>query len=95
MTRVLITGATENVGRKVIKSLVKYKDRLDVWASVRNMEKDRKSLENFDIRYISFHFTDISSYKPALDTCDVLFLLRPRQLSKVDKYFKPLIAMTA
>lgn len=95
MTRVLITGATGNVGREVINSLDKFKNSLDIYAGVRNIEKDRKCLENFHIKYTLFDFTDISSYKPALDTCDILFLLRPPQISKVDKYFKPLVAMAS
>lgn len=38
-------------------------------------------------------FTDLATYRAALDGCDLLFLLRPPQISEVGKYFKPLIDM--
>ena len=34
-----------------------------------------------------------ATYKPALENCDLLFLLRPPQISDTNKYFKPLIEM--
>lgn len=33
----------------------------------------------------------MASYKPVLQNCNTLFLLRPPQIANIDAYFKPLI----
>jgi len=90
MTKVLITGATGNVGTTVINSLMKLSHKLDIYAGVRDVEKDKEALKAYKIKVIPFDFTDISTFKPALTDCGMLFLLRPPQLSDV-AIFKPLI----
>ena len=91
MTKVLITGATGNVGMEVIRSLHKIDHLLDLYAGVRDIDNDRIKLDNHKIKFSEFDFTDFKTYKTALDGCDILFLLRPPQISEVEKYFKPLI----
>ena len=91
MTKVLITGATGNVGIEVLRSLHGIDHQLDLYAGVRSIDDDRIKLDNYKIKYSEFDFTDFNTYKTALDGCDFLFLLRPPQISEVDKYFKPLI----
>ena len=91
MTKVFITGATGNVGTEVIKSLQKIHHRLDIYAGVRNANEDRIKLSNHKVKFSKFDFTDLNTYNTALDGCDILFLLRPPQISEVEKYFKPLI----
>ncbi|MBC7488582.1 MAG: NmrA family NAD(P)-binding protein [Cytophagaceae bacterium] len=91
MTKVLITGATGNVGTEVIKSLQKIDHQLDIYAGVRNSNEDRIKLSDYKIKYLLFNFTDFKTYNTALDGCDILFLLRPPQISEVEKYFKPII----
>jgi len=91
MKNILITGATGNVGMEVIQSLNKLDHKFQIFAGVRNLEKDRVGLLEFQIQTVHFDFNDINTFKPALDHCDILFLLRPPQLSDVNKYFKPLI----
>ncbi len=88
---VLITGATGNVGMEVIKYLAKLHHDLDVYAGVRDLHKDIGKIKQPNIKYIQFDFTDTNTYSPALISCDILFLLRPPQISEVEKYFKPLI----
>ncbi len=91
MTKVLITGSTGNVGTEVIKSLHNLNHQLDLYAGVRSWATGNSSLDNYKIKFIPFDFTDITTYVTALDGCGILFLLRPPQISEVEKYFKPII----
>ena len=95
MKRVLITGATGNVGIQVIKSLKKLDQDLDIFAGVRDVESDGKKLREFGIKMVKFDFTDLSTFTSAFDHLDILFLLRPPDISNVDKYFKPLIEIAS
>ncbi len=91
MKKVLITGATGNVGMAVLQSLHTLKHHLDIYAGLRNLESEQQKLADFKIKSVRFDFTDIQSYLPALEQCDILFLLRPPQISEVAKFFAPLI----
>lgn len=91
MTKVLITGATGNIGMEVIRALQLIDHQLDLFAGVRDMSLDKGKLSNFQISLIAFDFTDFKTHDTALNSCDILFLLRPPQISDVEKYFKPLI----
>lgn len=91
MTKVLITGATGNVGKEVITSLQNIGHQLDIYAGVRSLAPDSNELFNGKIKFISFDFTNSTTYEKALDGCDILFLLRPPQISEVEKYFKPIV----
>ncbi len=91
MTHVLITGATGNVGMEVIKALQKSEHNLKLFAGLRNQDDFNATLSNYDITFSHFDFTDTNTFSPALANCDILFLLRPPQLSDVEKYFKPII----
>ncbi len=95
MKRILITGATGNVGMEVIKSLNKLNHIFEINAGVFDLEKDTLKLKDHKLNTLRFDFTDITTYKPALTNCEILFLLRPPQLSEVEKYFKPLIDSAA
>jgi uncharacterized protein YbjT (DUF2867 family) len=91
MRKILVTGATGNVGIEVIKSLQKFDNQLDIIAGVRNIEADKLKLSGYKTHFELFDFENIKTYFSALRQCDTLFLLRPPQLSDVNKYFKPLI----
>ena len=91
MTKVLITGATGNVGTEVIKSLQNIDHQLEIYAGVRNLNEDRLKLSNYKVNFSLFDFTDVETYKTALDRCEILFLLRPPQISEVEKYFTPIV----
>ncbi len=91
MTKVLITGATGNVGTAVLAALQNIEHALDVYAGVRNVDADRIKLGQYNTRFVQFDFTDISTYSTALGGCDLLFLLRPPQISEVKKYFQPML----
>ncbi len=91
MKKILITGASGNVGMEVIKSLEKYYPQSDVIAGLRNWETDKEKLKDYRIGFAKFDFADPATYKLALEGISILFLLRPPQLSDTEKYFKPLI----
>ncbi len=91
MANVLITGATCNVGMEVIKSLERVSNSLNIYAGIRNVETDKLKLSVYKINFVRFDFTNIQSYEGCLQNIDILFLLRPPQISQVKKYFKPLI----
>jgi uncharacterized protein YbjT (DUF2867 family) len=91
MQRILVTGATGNVGFEVIKSLCKLNAKIEIVAGVRNMEQDKQKLLPYKLSLKKFDFLDSTSYSAALESCQILFLLRPPQISDTEKYFKPLI----
>lgn len=91
MKNILITGATGNVGFEVIKSLCSISHSEHVIAGVRHLEVDGNKLADYKSDFRKFNFTDINSFDSVLENIDILFLLRPPQISNVKKYFKPLL----
>ena len=89
--KILITGATGNIGLSVIKSLNKLPHQLEIVAGIKDFSKDKEKLSSYNIKLVKFDFIDATTYKPALEQIDLLFLLRPPQISDTNKYFKPLI----
>jgi len=92
MKKILITGATGNIGYEVIRFLSKITDDIQIIAAVRNIEKARpifKEFENLD--FVTFDFENPDTFYKALSNIDCVFLLRPPHISDVDKNFKPLI----
>jgi uncharacterized protein YbjT (DUF2867 family) len=90
--KILITGATGNVGLAVLRALQATPANLQVLAGVRNLHEDSPKLTGLAVSPIHFDFEDTSTFAPALQGVDVLFLLRPPQLADVARYFQPLIA---
>lgn len=91
MKKVVITGATGNVGIEVIKSLQNIDHQFNLYAGIRDIDADKIKLANYKINCSKFDFADSKSYESTLSDCDILFLLRPPQISDVEKYFKPII----
>lgn len=89
MKRILITGATGNIGSAVIKHLSLFSDELEIIAAVRNITNAEKEFPNLGLRI--FDFEDQSTFKSAFQQIDVLFLLRPPHISQVDEVFLPLL----
>jgi len=91
MIKVLITGATGNVGIEVLSAIKKLDHQLEIFAGVRDTEFGNEKLSNSNVKKIKFDFINIDTFVPALKGIDLLFLLRPPQISDVKKYFAPLI----
>ncbi len=89
--KLLITGATGNVGTELIKALQKIQHPFEIFAGVRDLEKDSDKLRKYSLTPERFDFMDVASFELAFKNCQMLFLLRPPQISDTEKYFKPLI----
>lgn len=66
MTKVLITGATGNVGLALIHSLEQMDHSLELYAGVRNATEDKLKLAQYKVNCIPFDFTDFSTIDAAL-----------------------------
>jgi uncharacterized protein YbjT (DUF2867 family) len=92
MDRVLITGATGNIGFEVINYLNEFKSSNKIFAGVRNIEKAKQIIsERNRVEFVEFDFENPETFNNALKNIDMVFLLRPPHISNVEKYFKPLI----
>ena len=92
MKRILVTGATGNIGMEVIHFLSQNNADNKIIAAVRNIEKGKKTLAAYpQLDYVGFDFEDPGTFNEALQNVDCLFLLRPPHIANVDKFFKPLI----
>ncbi|MDA3904939.1 MAG: NmrA family NAD(P)-binding protein [Bacteroidales bacterium] len=92
MSKILITGATGNIGFEVIRFLNEIDSPNRIIAGVRNIEKAKNVFQNYpDLDYTHFDFEDFDTFDNALNGIDTVFLLRPPHISDIDKYFKPLI----
>lgn len=92
MKKILITGATGNIGFEVIKFMYGIKTRNEVIAGVRDLNKAKKQFakfSNLSFRYLDFQNTE--SFESALEQVDSVFILRPPHISDVEKYFRPFI----
>jgi uncharacterized protein YbjT (DUF2867 family) len=92
MKRILITGATGNVGIEVIRFLYENYNGLQVIAGVRNIAGLNPLFKKYpQLNFVPFDFENIDTFDHALENIDTVFLLRPPQLSDVPAYFSPLI----
>ncbi|PRS99028.1 NAD(P)-dependent oxidoreductase [Bacillus wiedmannii] len=76
---ILITGATGNAGREVVKNLLNKNVEFQVATHRKNQAG------------VYLNFEDPSSIQPALKGVKKLFLLRPPHLADTKKYFQPVI----
>lgn len=96
MKNILITGATGNVGREVIRTLFKDHNDCRIIAGVRNINSARQSQHEFsNIDFRTFDFEGESTYEEAFKSVSTLFLLRPPHISKVEKVFGPMMKVAA
>lgn len=93
MQKVLITGATGNVGISVIDQLYQRKTSLQIVAAARNLEKAKKTLAGYEgLEYFQLDFEQPETYQSKLGQFDQIFLMRPPHIAKVKKYFEPFVA---
>jgi len=90
--KILITGATGNVGAEVVHYLSELDHESEIVVAVRNLESAKKKFQAPpNLAFRLFDFEDQNSFEAAFKAIDVLFLLRPPHISEVDKYFMPLL----
>jgi uncharacterized protein YbjT (DUF2867 family) len=87
-TRILVTGATGNVGRPLVNHLVD--GGADVRVAIRARDKDAVRARG-PITPVVFDFEDAGTWAPALKGVRKLFLMRPPALSDVRHYLFPVI----
>jgi uncharacterized protein YbjT (DUF2867 family) len=93
MKTILVTGATGTVGTAILKHLYQINGNFKVLAGVRHIKTPDYSLQENNDSTVYFDFLDIKSVSDALEQTDILFLLRPPQISDVKNVFNPLIRM--
>jgi uncharacterized protein YbjT (DUF2867 family) len=90
--KILITGATGNIGTQVIRYLSAMNEEHTIVAGLRK-EKDAALLSDYPkLEICIFDFENANTFDKCLIGIDILFLLRPPQISDIDKYFRPLIS---
>ena len=88
--KVLVTGASGNVGRYVIKELLNKKE--DVVAAGTNTKKLKELFGN-EVNVVHFDFTNKSTFDEALRGVDRVFLMRPPHLGKPEDLYPFIDAM--
>lgn len=92
MKRILITGATGNIGMEVIRFLYQTDTANQIIAGVRNIEKAKLLFKAFSqLQYVNFDFEHPDTFTDSLENIDIVFLLRPPHISDIEIYFKPLL----
>lgn len=89
-SRLLITGASGNVGRHLLRHLEARGSEKVLIARRKGSKAESSPHESVD-----FDFTDPRTFAPALARADYLFLLRPPALADVKRYFTPLFEALA
>jgi uncharacterized protein YbjT (DUF2867 family) len=84
MQRILITGASGNVGQAILRHMELQADQ-ELWLGSRKLPPPGENQLFFD-------FEQLEASERSLQQVDILFLLRPPHISDVKAYFQPLIA---
>lgn len=85
--KILLTGVSGNVGGSVMDYL--KSQGIPFLAGVRNPQKS--FLQHKDINYTHFDFEDASTFETSLEGVSKIFLVRPPELTDVNRIFKPFI----
>jgi uncharacterized protein YbjT (DUF2867 family) len=88
MSRVLVTGASGNVGREVVRALLR--EGTAVRASDTGSERTR-ALFGDAVEHARLDFTDRATFAAAARGCDRLFLLRPPAIARIDATLAPFV----
>lgn len=88
--RVLITGASGNVGKYVVKELSNMGE--DVVVAGTDISKLNRLFGN-DVKSVHYDFTDTLTYEKALANVDRVFLMRPPHLGKPEDLYPFIDAM--
>jgi uncharacterized protein YbjT (DUF2867 family) len=88
-SRILVTGATGNVGLEVVRLL--HEQGYQVRTAVRSHTSSSISLPT-DIECVTFDFKQPQTFEQAFLGITTLFLVRPPAISRMKKYIYPAIA---
>ena len=73
MNKILITGATGNIGIELIRFSSKIETSNQIVAGVRNIEKAKKTFTNVpELAYVHFDFEDSNTFESALNQIDTI-----------------------
>lgn len=89
--KILISGATGNVGVEVIRAFPRERQATKIIAAVRNPSRFPDELRESVDGVVKWDIEDPSTFNTALKGIHTLFLLRPPQISDAKKYFLPLV----
>jgi uncharacterized protein YbjT (DUF2867 family) len=88
MLKIMVTGATGNVGLEVIRLLQEHD--CHICAAVRNPDQAKQILGN-NIDFVQFDFTNSDTWANAFERVNKLFLVRPPNLANVRKQIAPVL----
>lgn len=91
MQKILITGATGNLGKRLVQQLLStISEAVEIHLAVRHIPDAQNFFpQHPQLQFRVFDFLDPSTFEKSLTEIDTLFLLRPPQLSDVKKHFGP------
>jgi len=90
--KILVTGATGNVGQAILSSFLEEQFEAEIFAGLRNIgEKTEQAKLHTSFLLQEFDFGKIDKFNEYLEGIDVFFLLRPPNIADVNAVFKPLI----
>ena len=93
MDKILITGATGNVGLTTLKLLESKKyPGIEVVAAVRDIDRAKKIAGVENCNFCHFEFDEPSTYDTVLDGVTKIVLIRPNQVTDVTRYIFPFLA---
>ena len=92
MDKILITGATGNVGLSTVRYLLNQKEQdYQVVAAVRDIEQAKKLEGIGQAQLVNFEFDEPATHAAALKGVNKLLLIRPNQVSDVSKHIFPFL----
>lgn len=92
MKKILITGATGNIGSETIRGLKELGRENNLIAAHYDIDKSKKALQAYpELEHRKLDFEKPDTFDPALAGVDIVFLVRPPGLADVEKYFKPFL----
>ncbi len=88
-TKILVTGATGNIGYFVASELATKGE--DVKVALFDPKKEGERFKDLGVDVVKFDFLDFTTYTEALDNVRKIFLIRPPQLAKPKKDMRPFL----
>lgn len=92
MSRILVTGASGNVGRHIVTQLVESGATVRAAGHAPAAGYEPSTPGGATVGWTPFGFTDPNTWAPAFDGVDTMFLLRPPAISNVGRDLLPAVA---